>query len=422
MSSNALSSSELAALRRFAGQHPTNWKSTLIDLRTRGRLDVPELVALFNRLGPTKIRALRLPKANGGRAAGAKVTRVFERDIPKARTLAQCGALKVALRQAVTDVKSFSPATASRLLADIEARERAIRSAAKKRQARSKPNGANSTYAVVRPIGNTERAQVLSLHRGVQAAGEAIQRELRAVRRRRGNETAWVARRVARVPAGTKKGDNIALDRAAPVGRKSNGRASSRKRNGHEETGAGAELVAFLDGTSDRSEKALARVRRAAEGHTTVDAVRRAILPAMRAASAAYGREYGTPASPAVFSPLDVFAAAQQWATTYVQQLHGQSRKSNADYAHEHVNSMDGPEAGILADTVKVTSSRLQPGVHRWRKVTLRFKNPNDPSGYTFVHIAARDGIGGGVIGEIPAKRPDVRMAIIEATDHACRR
>lgn len=96
------------------------------------------------------------------------------------------------------------------------------------------------------------------------------------------------------------------------------------------------------------------------------------------------------------------------------------SRKPNGG-PHDHVNYMDGPEKGILPDEVKVVSSRLQKdGIHRWRKVTLRFKNPKDPMGYTFVHVAARDGIGGGLVGDIPAKNPAVRMAILSATDRAC--
>ena len=458
--------------------------------RSANRAALTRMGAAMNSLGfatrlstrGTFLSVKRSSAARTGPVSSRSIVRTFQRDIPKATTIGECEAMKLALRRAASDVKALQPATASRILADIEAREREIR-------AGIKSNGANATFAVVRPLGHTSRGKVLSMHRSPEAAGSTIQQERRALRRKhQGGDMPSIDRKVVHVTAGTQKGTVVALDRAAPVGRKANPRGFDvevisretldrpdrngdiyryrvrvieggrkpriiwvrgddenmlhipesigpwqhrlavvnaildhstrlkRKRNGYGESGAGAELVAYLYTTNERAKKALEKIRAAAEGYSTVDTVRRAIVPTMRAAGVAYGRDYG-----GTFSASDIVAASEQWARAYVDALAGAAHKANGG-AHEHRNEMDGPEAGIEPDSVKVTSSKLQrDGVHRWRKVTLRFKNPRDPSGYVFVHVAARDGIGGGLVGEIPATNPAVRMAILEATDRACR-
>ena len=77
------------------------------------------------------------------------------------------------------------------------------------RSARRKGNGPNATFAVVEPIGGTSRGLVRSVHRSAEAAQQAIDRELAAVRRRPGSSSAWVERAITRVPAGTKVRANV---------------------------------------------------------------------------------------------------------------------------------------------------------------------------------------------------------------------
>lgn len=87
----------------------------------------------------------------------------------------------------------------------------------------TKQNGANATYAVARPIGNSGRAQITSLHRKRETAQAEINRQTRALRKKPGQSHSRIDRIIVRVPAGVSVGANVALGRAAPVGRKSNG-------------------------------------------------------------------------------------------------------------------------------------------------------------------------------------------------------
>lgn len=90
----------------------------------------------------------------------------------------------------------------------------------------TKQNGANATFAVSEPIGKSRRAKILSLHRTADTARTAIQSETRRIQRK--DPGKWVMRIVVRVPAGTRVGEIVALDRAAPVGRKANGAAKPK--------------------------------------------------------------------------------------------------------------------------------------------------------------------------------------------------
>jgi hypothetical protein len=66
---------ELAALARFAARHGRTWKAKLLTMRSKGLLgtsydstppaDAARLVALINRIGPSRIKSLRLAETNG---------------------------------------------------------------------------------------------------------------------------------------------------------------------------------------------------------------------------------------------------------------------------------------------------------------------------------------------------------------------